>query len=641
MQLSLLRGRTGIRTSQELGRGGEGAVFAIEGQHELAAKIYNTPPALQKVHKLAAMTEAASPDLLRIAAWPVDLLADAKGAVRGFVMPRITARRDIHELYSPKSRAESFAEADFRFLIHVSANIARAFAVVHEHGHVLGDVNHGNLLVGPDGTVMLIDCDSFQIRAAAHAFTCDVGVSLFTPPELQGRGFRGLVRTQNHDRFGLAILLFHLLYMGRHPFAGRYSGPGDMPIEKAIAERRFAYGPDRAAHGMKRPPGTIPLETMGAAIATNFIRAFGHTDNNGGRPDAKSWITALENLNKGLKTCSVASWHQYPGHLGSCPWCAIEAQAAVRLFGQHIAAAGPTGTIDVGTLWQAITAIRGPDAAPPLPSELPWKLPAGVGLPNIMLKKLRKVLSIGLVLSGLVACNALAKDSGLLGALVAYGTAFAVWPRVSAEKQSAAQRAYSAADAEWQNALGRWQREASRDAFLEKLKSLEAARDELLNLPNERRRRFAKLEAQRESQQRQRYLDRFRIDRAKIKGIGSGRTAMLSSYGIETAGDVDEQKILQIPGFGESLTHELVQWRHQHERNFRFNPSEPINPRDINALDRELETRRQGLLTTLRQGPDTLRRLSKEIEAARLRLIPFMEKTWNAYKIASLRRDAL
>jgi DNA-binding helix-hairpin-helix protein with protein kinase domain len=335
MQLTLIRARTSVRLGRELGRGGEGAVFAVEGQQDRVAKIYSTSPDHKKAQKLVVMAESASPSLLKVAAWPIDILSDSKGVVRGFIMPRLIARRDIHELYSPKSRSEAFSEADFRFLVHVGANIARAFAVVHEQGHVVGDVNHGNLLVGPDGTVMLIDCDSFQIGNGAHVFTCDVGVPLFTAPELHGHTFRGLVRTANHDRFGLAVLLFHLLYMGRHPFAGRYAGPGDMPIEKAIAEYRFAYGPDRAANGMERPPGTIPLETMGAAVTQLFIRAFERADSNGMRPDAKTWAEALDSLKSGLRGCSQAGWHHYPGELTACPWCAVEAQTGVRLFGQR------------------------------------------------------------------------------------------------------------------------------------------------------------------------------------------------------------------------------------------------------------------------------------------------------------------
>lgn len=640
-QFTLARARTSIRLGQELGRGGEGVVVAVEGQKDRVAKIYSAPPDQRKAQKLVAMAEAASPSLLKISAWPIDLLTDNKGAVWGFVMPRVVARRDIHELYSPKSRSEAFPDADFRFLVHVGANIARAFAVVHEQGQVLGDVNHGNLLVGPDGTVMLIDCDSFQIGRGAHVFTSDVGVPLFTAPELHGRTFRGLVRTANHDRFGLAVLLFHLLYMGRHPFAGRYSGPGDMPIEKAVAEHRFAYGPDRAANGMERPPGTVRLETMGRSIAQLFVLAFGRAGSSGTRPDARTWIEALEKLKSSLRVCSRASWHQYPGELAACPWCNVEMQTGARLFGQRITPGGPTGAVDLATLWRAISAVPDPGADPAISCERLWHPPADIELPSRVLKSFRKWISIGLVCAGLAACNVLSKDGGMIWAFIAYGAAFAVWPRVSAEKSAAAERAYSAAKAEWESTLIHWKCEASRDAFADKLKALEKARAHLADLPNERRRRLAKLEAEREMRQRQRYLDRFRIDRAKVRGIGSGRTAMLASYGIETAVDIDGTKIMQIPGFGETLTSELVQWRRAHERNFRFNPSEPVDRHDVEAMDRDLEIRRQKLLSDVRQGPDVLRRLRQEITAARPRLMPTLEKAWTGLKVAEAWRNAL
>ena len=116
---------------------------------------------------------------------------------------------------------------------------------------------------------------------------------------------------------------------------------------------------------------------------------------------------------------------------------------------------------------------------------------------------------------------------------------------------------------------------------------------------------------------------------------------MLASYGIETAADIERSKIMQIPGFGATLTSELVRWRQGHERNFRFNPSEPVNWRDIDAIDRELEARRQNLLSTLQQGPDVLQRLSQEIKAARPRLMPTLEKAWSVLKIAEARRNAL
>ncbi|TMK43093.1 MAG: hypothetical protein E6G66_15840 [Actinobacteria bacterium] len=335
MDLTLLQSGETLRLGQQLGRGGEGTVFAVHGRPGQVAKVYTTPPGPTKVRKLKAMTLAANPELLGIAAWPSDLLVDHTGDVLGFVMPRVSAKQDIHELYSPKSRAEAFPDADFRFVVGVAANVARAFGTLHREGHVVGDVNHGNVLVGPDGTVMLIDCDSIQVREGPEVFCCDVGVPLFTAPELQGYGFRGLLRTENHDRFGLAVLLFHLLYLGRHPYAGRYAGAEDMPIERAIGEFRFAYGPDRWANGMERPPGAIALETMGPEVGRLFEGAFGRLGSGEGRPDAQSWVRVLSGLLAGLRRCPAVESHHYPPGVDACPWCETEAQTGAHLFGRR------------------------------------------------------------------------------------------------------------------------------------------------------------------------------------------------------------------------------------------------------------------------------------------------------------------
>jgi DNA-binding helix-hairpin-helix protein with protein kinase domain len=116
---------------------------------------------------------------------------------------------------------------------------------------------------------------------------------------------------------------------------------------------------------------------------------------------------------------------------------------------------------------------------------------------------------------------------------------------------------------------------------------------------------------------------------------------MLASYGIETAADINKAKIMQIPGFGEALTSDLVEWRKQHEWNFRFNSNEPVDHHQIDLMDRDLESQRQNLLSTLRQGSDSLRRISHEITSARSRLLPILDKAWTNLKIAEAHRDAL
>lgn len=642
MQLRLTQAGRSIRLGRELGSGGEGSVFTVDELPAFVAKLYSSPPKPEKVHKLSSMIAGRTEALLKIAAWPTDLLADTKGVVRGFVMPRISARRDIHELYSPKSRTEAFPEADFLFIVHVTGNIARAFAVVHDLGHVIGDVNHGNLLVGSDGTVMLIDCDSFQVRNGAAVFTCDVGVPLFTPPELQGQmTFRGLVRTPNHDLFGLSVLAFHLLFMGRHPFAGRFVGHGEMPIERAIAEYRFAYAPNAIANGMERPPGTVPLETVSAEIAQLFLSSFGRQGSNGMRPGAKVWIDCLERFKQQLKMCSLAPWHHYPTGLAACPWCTLERQTGVRLFGQRIVVGFSTGVVDLSAIWRAIVAVPHPGEDPQLPSEHPWKPPSGVSVPSPLPKQVRTAVAWALIGAGFVGCTWALNDVGMTTVLILYALAWIVWPRVSAEQRMAASRAHAEAKSRWMELTRRWQQEASRATFEGKLAELKTAREALADLPNERRRRIAKLETEREVRQKHRYLDRFRIDRASIRGIGPGRTAMLASYGIETATDLDYGTILQIPGFGETLTSELLRWKQFHERNFRFNPKEPIDPRDIQNLDQELGEKRRRLLDALRSGTANLQRMRQEILSARSRLMPVLEQAWANLKIAEAHLNAI
>lgn len=262
-------------------------------------------------------------------------------------------------------------------------------------------------------------------------------------------------------------------------------------------------------------------------------------------------------------------------------------------------------------------------------------------MPSSIEKTGRMFLSVALLCVGLAGCAALAKQGGFLIGIAGIALAWLSWPRASAEKRMAAERATSTAKAEWEAALRRWEREASKDAFAAKLAALDKVRRELTDLPNERQRQVNVLERGREAKQRERYLDRFQINRAKIKGIGPGRQAMLAAYNVETAADIEPAKILRIPGFGEALTSELVHWRQQHEHNFRFNPNEPVDPRDIALLDGALAARRHALTLQLSQGPATLQRQAQEIVAARTRLMPLLEKAWTGLKVAEAQQKAL
>lgn len=289
-----LVGKSGpVRLGKQLGKGGEGTVFEVEGRPDSAAKIYLAAVSSERADKLVAMAALRTAALDQLTAWPTDVLRQSDGKVCGFVMANLRASKDIHKLYSPKSRLAEFPQADWRLVVRAALNTARAFSVIHQAGHLVGDVNHGGVRVSPDATVKLIDTDSFQISHQGRTFLCEVGVQDFTPPELHGKAFKQVTRTANHDNFGLAVLIFQMLMNGRHPFAGRYSGPGDMPIENAIPEFRYAYGKDTARTRMQprrsvrpRPQRRLGLQASGKRLLASTGRSLvgGRRQKTGSRP---------------------------------------------------------------------------------------------------------------------------------------------------------------------------------------------------------------------------------------------------------------------------------------------------------------------------------------------------------------------
>jgi DNA-binding helix-hairpin-helix protein with protein kinase domain len=259
----------------------------------LVAKVYHNPVTSEKVGKLEAMCRIATPELTRVAAWPTTLLRDSPtGRVVGFLQPRATGR-EIHELYGYQSRDRLFPKADWRFLIHAAMNCAAAVETVHAHGHVIGDVNSKNVWVRETATISLVDCDSFQVVDGNRRYLCEVGTDFYTPPELQGKPFRETERTRNHDCFGLAVLVFQVLFMARHPYSGVYLGTGEMPIERAISEHRFVFGRNAAAAQMQPPPFSPELSCVSPEVRTLFERAFDKQAAIASRPQASEWRQCL------------------------------------------------------------------------------------------------------------------------------------------------------------------------------------------------------------------------------------------------------------------------------------------------------------------------------------------------------------
>ena len=321
-----------LQVGRELGKGGEGSVFEVPSSEKQVAKLYHQLPDAKKQAKLTFMVSAAVPQLLDYVAWPQETLHPSRGGpVIGFLMPKVVGKDPVHMIYSPAHRRQDRPKAAWDYLLFVARNTAAAFEALHSYGHVLGDVNQGNVLVGNDSKVVLIDSDSFQVSASGTQHHCEVGVSHFTPPELQVLStFQGVTRTANHDNFGLALLIFHLLFGGRHPYSGvpLKAGVGDS-LETDIRDYRYAYARDASLRGTSAPPRSIPMSLVPDSTVAMFHSAFTEDGVRIGRPTAKLWKEALDVIRGRLRACSSAAVHVYSNHIAQCPWCALEQQGVI------------------------------------------------------------------------------------------------------------------------------------------------------------------------------------------------------------------------------------------------------------------------------------------------------------------------
>ncbi|MBY0248649.1 MAG: hypothetical protein K2Q17_13375 [Nitrospiraceae bacterium] len=609
-----------IQVGRELGKGGEGTVYEVPTDHHLVAKLYNAhhSPDAAKQAKLRFMASTADKELLSYAAWPQETLHKFhNGPVLGFLMPKVSGRVPIHMLYSPAHRRQDYPDAAWDFLLFAARNTAAAFAAIHHHGHVLGDVNQGNVLVGSDSKVVLIDTDSFQINANGTVHLCKVGVAHFTPPELQGvASFDRVPRTSNHDNFGLALLIFHLLFGGRHPYSGvPIRADAGEALEKDIQVCRYAYARDSQQRGFQPPPKSIPITIVPDSIEAMFAAAFTENGTKGWRPTAQQWVTALDGLRGQLKRCSTTPIHVYSSHVDTCPWCALEDHGVIYFVDLRVGvvSTGTTGFV-LARAWAAIEAVPAPPAIPipNIASLVVTGTPLPVGLRRTGIKTVLRImiLSITLWLFTVIPSMWFFILVGAWWAWAAVGDLGEDERRAEKAKRQAAR---DIAQQAYDQIVTRVQQEISLELFCRKKRELAQLADEYKHLPEREKTKIANLHATAEARQKLKFLERFFIDAATISGVGPAKKAALRSFGIETAADVTWHKVIAVKGFGEALTRIMLDWRKACERGFSFHPHLAVTDADKNAVQAQIATRKRTLEITLNVGAANLQGLRKEM----------------------------
>ena len=325
----------------KLGGGNEGEVYSLKGDPSRAVKIYKYDKRQSRAEKIRAIVSANLGETTSLVAFPSQVATSNSGEFLGYSMRLMSDRREIQQLYNPKSRLHRYPEVDYRFVVRVAQNVARLVGAVQSLKDsasqnitcVIGNLTHSGLLVAKDATVALIDAEHFQYTINEKTYPNAAGMPEFMPPELHANCFEDVLRTSMHTNFGLAVVIFHLLFMGRHPYAGRYTGP-TASLGEAIARDRFAYSATRKYATKTIPPiGALTLDCFPDTISRKFEGAFGL--NPEARPSAEDWISALGSFENALNRCTKVTTHYYPDESKECIWCNLRKNSSIDMFPGH------------------------------------------------------------------------------------------------------------------------------------------------------------------------------------------------------------------------------------------------------------------------------------------------------------------
>ena len=219
-----------LGAEQQLGRAGAGGgAFAIEGHPEYCIKLFHAADLEDEekrdriLVRLRAALERRECQRNPRLAWPLGAVKDRGGRTIGYAMRRIPPEfKPFRALFGGAAAVSRCFPGWGRKEL---ARAAKAFVDTVRWLDGLGirpaDFNPSNFMAAPDGRIMLLDCDSFEVRGRdGTVHTSDVFYPDCAAPEiLREPGMAGEARTKEQTRFSAALVAYQLLMEGGHPYA--------------------------------------------------------------------------------------------------------------------------------------------------------------------------------------------------------------------------------------------------------------------------------------------------------------------------------------------------------------------------------------------------------------------------------------
>ncbi len=634
------KGDRGIYTTgREIGKGGEGSVYEVTNDDKLVLKLYSEALPAIKVRKLKMMASTASAQLDGYTAWVKDVVTDSTGRVCGFTMKKLVNYYPLHTLFGPMDRKKMFPDKGYNFLIHVARNLATAFHVCHTSGHVIGDVNEGNILVNSQGMIMLIDCDSFQIKNGNSYYFCEVGIPRYTSPELLSKTtFHEVVRTANTDSFSLAVIIFQLMFMGRHPFAGINNSKMDIDEELAIKNHWFAYSIMNNSGKLSPPTDTYSIHDIRQNLREMFHKSFESVEN---RPTPADWVKELDLYKAELIACKKSKIHFYPGWLAQCPWCNFVEKKNILYF------LDDSYLDQIGTLNNIDSFVNGFKVAtfnfPPLhfPTVSPehiiakpidavyatykWKHRIAVSVPVIVGICLVSVtpwmIGIGLFTSIIINPNL-------------------PWHKKIQEEMEIREKKLQQIKGQLETAIKEYNSPKEIQSYNHKSNVLLQTIGKLKRLPSDLQNQKKDVEEKLYDKQLHSFLMNFDIRNYDIPSFGAARKLAVYTAGIKNASDVSKLKSLKIAGIGPAFEARLYGWQRQVSSKFVYHPDVTLLRNEFNKIASQIEQMKKHFEHEIKNQFQEMENIRVGINSRQGQLKKFVDGAINEYFQAYLDRDA-
>lgn len=228
------------------GEGGEGTVYLlspasnIPNCNQYVAKIYKNAGNLPIWHesKLKRLVQIGNnPDQeLKGICFPKHILYRKKGKKYqcvGFLM-RCHKGDVLGQSILAPNVIKNNKEWTRVELAQLAVIILNRFISLHKSGILMADINPGNIIIDGINAPFFIDVDSFQVED----YPCPVCRIEFISQRLVNEiGNANVIRNMDDEFYAIAVLLFMIFLVGKHPYTRRGKGS----VERNLRDRNFIY----------------------------------------------------------------------------------------------------------------------------------------------------------------------------------------------------------------------------------------------------------------------------------------------------------------------------------------------------------------------------------------------------------------